>query len=105
MDTIFNTAVIVGFEWNKGNLEHIRKHKVLYTECEEVFLNKPLVILFDEEHSGEENRYKIFGISAKNRQLSLAITIRNNQIRIITARDQSKKERIAFKEATKYEKT
>lgn len=100
-----DTDNIIGFEWNQGNLDHIKKHKVLYTECEEVFLNKPLIVLFDEEHSEKEKRYKIFGITAKGRQLSLAITVRQNKIRIITARDQSKKERVALKEEIKYEKT
>lgn len=101
----FDFPEIIGYEWDKGNLEHIKKHNVLYTECEEVFLNKPLVVLFDEGHSGYEKRYKIFGITAGGRTISLAVTVRKNKIRVITARDQSKKERMAYEEVTSYEKT
>lgn len=81
------------FEWDKGNLEHIKKHKVDYRECEELFSNKPLIILGDEKHSVYEERFKIFGKNNEGRFLALVITVRKNKIRIIMARDQNKKER------------
>lgn len=86
-----------GFDWDKSNIEHIEKHNVDYIECEEVFANQPLIVFFDEKHSIEERRYKIFGISSKGRKLTLAITIRHLKIRIITARDRNKKERREYK--------
>jgi len=81
------------FEWDKGNLEHIKKHKVGYKECEEVFLNKRLIILGDEKHSIYEERFKVLGRSNVGRYLALVITVRGNKIRIVMARDQNKKER------------
>ena len=81
-----------GFEWNFGNLEHIKKHKVGYKECEEVFFNKDIKIFKDNKHSIFEERFKIFGSSAENRKLALVVTIRNNKLRIVMARDQNKKE-------------
>ncbi len=81
------------FEWDKGNLEHIKKHGVGYKECEEVFLNKQLIILGDEKHSVYEERLKIFGKSNEGRYLALVATVRENKIRILMARDQNKKER------------
>lgn len=81
-----------GFEWDNGNLGHIKKHNVDYRECEEAFLNKPLIVFVDEEHSAMEKRYKIFGVTTVRRKLALAITIRNNKIRVVMARDQNKKE-------------
>jgi len=81
------------FEWDKGNLEYIKKHKVGYKECEEVFLNKQLIILGDNKHSIYEERFKVFGRSSRGRHLALVVTIRENKIRIIMARDQNKKER------------
>lgn len=81
-----------GFEWDKGNLEHIKKHNVDFRECEDVFLNKPLIVFVDEEHSTAEKRYKIFGVTTDGRKLALAITIRNNKIRVVMARDRNKKE-------------
>ena len=91
---------VEGFSWDKGNLNKNRlKHNVETTECEEVFFNEPIIVLNDEKHSVKsEKRFRVIGISSKKRKLSLAITIRNNKIRVITARDQSKKERKAFEE-------
>lgn len=86
-----------GFDWDKGNLNKNRlKHNVEPSECEEVCFNKPIIILDDQKHSGREKRYKIIGISSSGRKLSLAITIRNNKIRVIMARDQSRGERKLF---------
>ncbi len=81
------------FEWDDGNLEHIKKHRVDYNECEQVFSNKPLIILGDEKHSIYEERFKVFGKSDEDRLLALVITVRKNKIRVVMARDQNKKER------------
>lgn len=88
---------LTGFEWDKGSLNKNRlKHNVEPSECEEVFFNTPLIILADEKHSISEKRYKVIGITRNGRKLSLSITIRNNKIRVIMARDQSKKEKSLF---------
>lgn len=90
---------IEGFEWDKGNIDKNRfKHGVFISECEEIFFNKSRVILDDTKHSsGKEKRYRVLGVTTKGRKLALAITVRNNKIRVIMARDQSKKERELFK--------
>lgn len=89
---------IDGFEWDSGNVNKNRlKHDVDRSECEEVFFNEPKIILDDTKHSLEkEKRYRVIGITTNGRKLSLAITLRNNKIRIIMARDQSRKERALF---------
>lgn len=94
-----DSATLEGFEWDKGNLTKNRlKHNVEPSECEEVFFNKPIIILDDQKHSSEkEKRYKIIGITANGRKLSLAITLRSNKIRVIMARDQSRGERQLLK--------
>ena len=91
---IFNLSRLVGFEWDKGNLGHIKKHGVDYKECEEIFFNKPLIMFINEEHSVIEKRYKIFGVTTNRRKLALAITIRNNKVRVVMARDRNRKEKI-----------
>ena len=96
MDLGFDLSKVEGFEWDKGNLEHIKKHNVKEKECEEIFLNLPLIILFDEKHSKTEKRYGVFGASSTGRKLALSITIRNDKIRVIMGRDQSRKERKTF---------
>ncbi len=42
---MFDFDNLVGFDWDEGNKQKNReKHQVEYTECEEVFFNKPLLI-------------------------------------------------------------
>jgi hypothetical protein len=87
-----------GFEWDKGNVNKNRlKHNVDTSECEEVFFNNLRIIFEDTKHTNRlEKRYRVLGISTNGRKLALAITIRNNKIRVIMARDQSRKERALF---------
>lgn len=82
-----------GFEWDQGNLGHIKKHGVSKEECEEVFLNKEPEVGEDGTHSQIEARYMVRGQTDRGRLLFMIITIRENKIRIISARDQNKKER------------
>lgn len=88
----FDVSKIEGFDWDKGNLEHIKKHEVGYKECEEVFFNKPLFISRDQVHSEIEERFQVLGITNGDRLIFLAFTIRDNKIRVVSARDQNKKE-------------
>lgn len=84
------------FEWDKGNLEHIKKHNVDYRECEEIFVNLPLRLNKDEKHSKIEKRLQALGKTTNQRLLFVAFIIRKNRIRIVSARDQNKKERKEF---------
>lgn len=82
------------FDWDEGNLDkNWEKHKVAYYECEEVFFNEPLVVAEDEEHSQDEKRYYALGKTNQDRFLFISFTTRGKQIRVISARDMSKKER------------
>ena len=83
-----------GFDWDGGNGDKNKiKHKVEVKEAESVFFNRPLIVLDDKRHSQKEKRYIAFGKTNKNRVLIAAFTIRKNKIRIISIRDQNKKER------------
>ena len=82
------------FDWNKSNKDkNWEKHKADFRECEEVFSNKPLKIFYDTKHSQKEDRFIALGITNKNRKLYLVFTIRGKKIRIISARNMSRKER------------
>ena len=89
----FDLSKIDGFEWDEGNLEHVKKHNVSKEECEQAFLNKQPEVTADETHSQIEERYRVFGQTNFGRLLFMIITIRDNKIRVISARDQNKKER------------
>ena len=86
----------VVFDWDNGNqLKNWQKHEVDYIECEQVFLKnqKKLITFFDEKHSLNEQRWLALGITEKSRKLSIFFTIRDKKIRVISARDMSKKEK------------
>lgn len=88
---------LTGFDWDEGNKQkNWEKHQVDYRECEEVFFNKPLLIGDDIDHSSQEQRYYALGRTDIGRTLFLAFTIRNHKVRIISARDQSRKERAIY---------
>lgn len=90
--------VIEKFDWDTGNIHKNRlKHDVDTTECEEVFFNEPRIAFNDTVHSNDaEKRFRILGVTGKGRRLALAVTLRDNKIRVIMARDQSRKERTLF---------
>ena len=84
------------FEWDKHNIEHVRRHQVESGECEQVFFNIPLTLEPDLIHSRDEKRYFALGKTNMNRTLMVAFTIRKTKMRVITARDANKKERIKY---------
>ena len=82
---------IVGFDWDEGNKQkNWEKHQVDFRECEEVFFNQPLLIHEDTMHSSQEKRYYILGRSDTGRPLFLVFTLRNDKIRVISARTKAK---------------
>lgn len=88
---------VAGFEWDDHNTDKNRnKHGVEPGECEEVFFNAPLVVSPDEAHSTLEPRYHALGSSDSGRALMIVFTIRNQRIRVISARNQSRKERLIY---------
>lgn len=86
------------FNWDTGNIgKNFVKHNVTWVEAEEVFKNIPIVLFNDEIHSKTEKRYIVFGKTNRGRLLVMSITLRKNKIRIITVRDQNKKEKNIYK--------
>lgn len=77
-----------GFQWDKGNeTKNWDKHEVSNGECEQIFFNKPLIVKRDKKHSAFESRYFALGKTDLNRLLFIAFTIRQEKIRVISARD------------------
>jgi uncharacterized protein len=58
----------------------------------QIFFNKPLIVKRDSEHSQLENRYYVLGRTNIDRLLFSVFTVRNNKIRIISARDMTDSE-------------
>ena len=86
-----------GFDWDKGNAEkNWLRHHVTSLECEQVFFNKPLVVVSDEAHSHGENRFYALGQSDMGRLLFVVYCVRKRLIRVISARGMTRREREAY---------
>ncbi|MBN8584308.1 MAG: BrnT family toxin [Ignavibacteria bacterium] len=93
---------IEGFQWDKGNIDkNLRKHGVTNLESEQIFFNDPLIVSSDTVHStGEEKRFYALGRTDNEKYLTVVFTLRENLIRIISARKMSKKEKEIYNEKT-----
>ncbi|HEX5316192.1 MAG TPA: BrnT family toxin [Candidatus Kapabacteria bacterium] len=92
---------ISGFDWDSGNINKIwKKHLVAPNEAEEVFFNKPLLLLPDEKHSNTEERFSAMGKTDGERLLFVTWTVRERLIRVISARPMSRKERRKYANET-----
>ena len=85
-----------GFEWDAGNWgKSERKHGIAAIEAEDVLLNDPLCQV-DTRHSDDEQRYVALGRSNEGRRLFISFTVRRSQVRIISARPMSRRERAIY---------
>jgi uncharacterized DUF497 family protein len=85
---------IAGFEWDIGNRDKNEiKHGVTGIECEEVFFQRPLIVAKDPRHSRSEKRLNVLGKTRSGRLLFLAFVMRNRNVRVISARPMSRRER------------
>lgn len=83
----------IGFEWDDGNQgKNWEKHRVSDGEAEELFFNDPLVAGVDVAHSQKEPRYFALGQTDDRRPLFVVFTIRKQLIRVISAREMTKRE-------------
>ncbi len=92
---------IVGFEWDAGNARKNDRHGVSMAEAEQVFFNAPLLVVDDEKHSQHEARHHALGRTHEGRLLHLTFTLRSagSLIRVISARDMHRKERMIYEQA------
>ena len=87
----------VGFDWDDGNVEkNWTTHAVRFTECEEVFYRAPLVAPAPIRRGPGEERFVARGETALGRLLSIIFTFRGDRVRVISARDMSRKERLEY---------
>jgi uncharacterized DUF497 family protein len=81
--------------WSESkNQENIKKHKISFQEAKTVFYDPNGKIIHDPDHSGEEDRFIILGLSKLLNLLVVCHCYKENDetIRIITARKATKKE-------------
>ena len=85
----------IKFSWDaRKSKQNIKKHKVSFKEAATVFLDENAIEFFDPQHSSQEDRYLMIGISNCFRILVVSYCLRkvNLEIRIISARRATKNE-------------
>ena len=80
-----------GFQWDKGNKAKCQKHGVSIEAIEGIF-SSGVIILPDKGHSCNENRYRAIGKDFDGRSIFVVFTVRDNEIRSISARYMHQKE-------------
>lgn len=83
------------FEWEPSKaLTNLRKHRVSFEEAMSVFYDDFAVQFFDEDHSSDEDRFIMLGMSSGARLLVVCHCERGDGdvIRIISARRATRSE-------------
>lgn len=84
------------FEWDERKARSNRaKHGVSFTEAVTVFADEQALLIADPDHSLEEERFVLLGLSAALRLLVVVHVYRDDdaRIRIVSARPASTTER------------
>ncbi len=85
------------FEWDKNKAAaNLSKHEVSFYEAKTVFSDPIYVDFYDIDHSDDEHRYIIVGQSQQGRLLIVSYTEREYAIRLISAREATKRERDTY---------
>ncbi len=83
------------FAWDeKKNLANQRKHGVSFEEAQTAFRDENATVYVDPDHSEDENRFILLGLSLKLHVLVVCHCYRQDDstIRIISARKANKRE-------------
>ena len=89
-----------GFQRDEGNAEkNWVQHQVSQGEAEQVFFNCPLVVVEGEQRTEFTRRDYALGHTDASRLLFIVFTIREDLIRVISARPMSRRERRVYEHA------
>lgn len=87
------------FEWDPAKArDNERKHGVSFFEACEVFDDDHSSSVRDPDHSVDEDRHLIFGMSKGGKCLVVSYTERGERIRLISAREMTPRERQAYEQ-------
>lgn len=84
------------FEWDKRKAsDNRRKHGISFEEARSAFLDENARVIPDPEHSDDEDRFILLGLSVRLRLLVVVHCYRQQEdvIRIISARQAERSER------------
>ena len=86
---------MIKFEWDSAKATaNARKHGVSFDEAQSIFYDEFAVQFFDDDHSGDEDRFLLLGMSTEARLILVCHCERDtgDVIRIISARKATKRE-------------
>ncbi len=87
------------FEWDENkNALNQRKHQISFEEAKTVFYDDRALVIDDPDHSQDEERFLILGMSSRANLLIVCHCLRASDtiIRIISARKATKKESMYY---------
>jgi uncharacterized DUF497 family protein len=91
--------MIMDFEWNKDKAKvNLSTHGVSFDEAKTVFDDPLYIDFYDPDHSEDEDRYIIVGMSQQHRLLVASYVERKSKIRLISAREATRTEKNAYEE-------
>jgi uncharacterized DUF497 family protein len=91
----------LSFEWDEGKASaNLAKHGVSFSEASTVFADSLSRTIPDPLHSHDEERFIIVGESAAGRTLVVVHSHRGEDIRIISARKATPRERKDYERGT-----
>ena len=83
------------FEWDRKKAEsNLAKHGISFEEARTVFYDENARLIDDPDHSGDEDRFILMGISQGLRIITVCHCYRDeDRIRLISARKATKQEK------------
>ncbi len=85
----------MGFDWDDAKADaNKKKHGISFAEAATAFKDPNALEVFDDDHSGDEERWILVGLSTKSRVLLVVFVEKqeDDMVRIISARKAEKEE-------------
>jgi len=93
----------INFSWDKTKAQtNLKKHKISFEEAQTVFDDENARLIFDPDHSEDEDRFILLGYSCSSKILTVVHCYRDDEqnVRIISARKSTKYEENQYREFT-----
>ncbi|CAA6804819.1 MAG: Unknown protein [uncultured Sulfurovum sp.] len=91
----------INFSWDTNKAQsNLKKHQVSFEEAQTVFDDENARLIFDPDHSENEDRFILLGFSCKSKILTVVHCYRDDEqnVRIISARKSTKIEENQYRE-------
>jgi len=89
----------ISFSWDDQKAkQNLKKHGISFEEASTVFFDENAIEFFDPDHSKDEDRFLMLGLSWRFRLLVVSYCLRKqgSDIRVISARKAMKKEQKVY---------